>query len=71
MLAKAKPVRDAFTFSLGGLTAITPFVAAPAIADDLINKIQDEQLFPVRADPKRRLRPWFRRQRQAFEGNCA
>ena len=50
MSEKAKPVRDAFAFSLGGLTAITSFVAAPAIADDLINKIRDEQLFQLRED---------------------
>ena len=41
MFEKAKRVRDAFTFSLGGMTTIASFVAAPAIADDRINKIRD------------------------------
>jgi hypothetical protein len=44
MFEKAKPGRDAFTFSLGGITAIAPFVAAPAIAHDRINKIRDSRL---------------------------
>lgn len=44
MFEKAKPARDAFTFSLGGMTTIASFVAAPAIADDRINKIRDDRL---------------------------
>ena len=38
MFEKAKSGRDAFTFSLHGLTTIASFTAAPAIADDQINK---------------------------------
>ena len=44
MFEKAKRTRDAFTFSLGGMKTIASFVAAPAIADDRINKIRDAQL---------------------------
>ena len=44
MFEKAKRARDAFTFSLGGMTTIASFVAAPAIADDRINRIRDAQL---------------------------
>ncbi|MBT8090919.1 MAG: hypothetical protein KJO01_11990 [Gammaproteobacteria bacterium] len=44
MFNKAKPARDAFAFSLGGMTAKSSFVIAPAIADDRINKIRDERL---------------------------
>ncbi len=44
MGSKARPARDAFTFSLGGISAITSFVAAPAVADDLINRARDERL---------------------------
>jgi len=44
MFEKAKPGRDAFTFSLHGMTAIAPFSIAPAIADDRINKVRDERL---------------------------
>jgi len=36
-----KEVRDAFAFSLGGMTAITSFTAAPAIADDRIRQIRE------------------------------
>lgn len=50
MSNKAKPARDAFTFSLGGISAITSFVAAPAIADDLINKALDERLRRLQDD---------------------
>ena len=44
MFEKAKRTRAAFTFSLGGMTTIASFVAAPAIADDRINRIRDAQL---------------------------
>ena len=38
MFEKAKSGRDAFTFSLRGMKTIASFAAAPAIADDRINK---------------------------------
>ena len=41
MSEKRKKARDAFAFSLGGMTAHMPFVIAPAIADDRINRIRD------------------------------
>lgn len=44
MFEKAKSGRDAFTFSLHGMTTIAPFTPAPAIADDRINKAWDERL---------------------------
>ncbi len=44
MFEKAKPGRDAFTFSLQGMTTIASFAAAPAIADDRLNKVWDERL---------------------------
>lgn len=44
MFEKAKPARDAFKFSLGGMTAKSAFVIAPAIADDRLNKVWDERL---------------------------
>ena len=43
MFEKAKPARDAFKFSLGGMTAKSSFVIAPAIADDRLNKVWDER----------------------------
>ena len=38
MFEKAKSGRDAFTFSLGGMTTITSFTAAPAIDQDRLNR---------------------------------
>lgn len=44
MSEKAKPAYDAFTFSLGGMRAISSFVVAPAIAHDQINKAYDTRV---------------------------
>ena len=44
MFKKAESGRDAFTFSLHGLTTIASFTFAPAIAQDQINKAWDERL---------------------------
>ena len=44
MFEKAKPARDAFTFSLGGMNTISSFTIAPVIADDRLNKVWDERL---------------------------
>lgn len=44
MFEKAKSGRDAFTFSLRGMTAIASFSVYSAIADDRINQIIDERL---------------------------
>ena len=38
MFKKAESGRDAFTFSLHGLTTIASFTLAPAIADDRIGR---------------------------------
>ena len=43
MSKKAKPARDAFTFSLGGMSTKSPFVVLPAIAHDAMNKALDEK----------------------------
>lgn len=44
MFEKAKSGRDAFAFSLQGITTIASFTAAPAIADDRLNEVWDERL---------------------------
>lgn len=44
MFEKGKKKRDAFSFSLNGLTTISSFLAAPVVADDRINKIRDAHL---------------------------
>lgn len=56
MSEKAKSGRDAFTFSLGGMTAMAPFVAAPILADDRINRILDERRQQAREAHGPRLR---------------
>ena len=47
---KTKRARDAFTFSLGGMSTISSYVVAPAIADDHLNRHRDERLNRVRED---------------------
>ncbi len=44
MSTRDSKVRDAFSFSLSGMTAISSFLAAPVVADDRINKIRDAHL---------------------------
>ena len=43
MFEKARPVSDAFTFSLGGMATISSFAFAPAITGDRLNKALDER----------------------------
>jgi hypothetical protein len=70
MFEKAKPVRDAFTFSLGGMTTIASFVAVPAVADDRINKIRDERLKQAREARAPKPRGWLHSRRQVAH-ECA
>ena len=44
MTERTKRTRDAFTFSLGGMTTIASYTVAPAIAHDKINKALAERL---------------------------
>ena len=44
MFEKARSGRDAFTFSLQGMTTIASFTIAPAVAEDRINKAWDKRL---------------------------
>jgi len=44
MFSKDKKARDAFRFSLGGMTAISSVMAPPVVADDRINRIRDAHL---------------------------
>lgn len=43
MFNNAKPARDPFAFSLGGMAAIKSFAIAPIVADDRINRVWDER----------------------------
>lgn len=73
MSEKTKPVRDAFTFSLGGMNTISSFAVAPVIADDRINKMLDKRLSRAQEDQPDTAREigstwgrfWLRRRRQA------
>jgi hypothetical protein len=71
MLDKAKPARDAFTFSLGGMKTISSFIAAPAIADDQLNRDQNSRLKQAGRNRGRRPRIWTRIQRQTAHCDCA
>lgn len=44
MFEKATSGRDAFTFSLRGMTTVASYAIATAVADDRINKAWDERL---------------------------
>ena len=69
MFEKAKPGRDAFTFSLGGMNTISSFTIAPAIADDRINKIRDEHVRRAQDAHDENPRGWLKSRRQAAQ-NC-
>ncbi len=71
MFENPKKARDAFTFSLGGMNTISSFVAAPAVADDRINRIRDQRMSQRRSDADRKPRAWFRRFRPAHQGSGA
>lgn len=49
MFKKGTKVLDTFSFSLGGVSMASPFVAAPVIANDRINKIRDAHLSMLQA----------------------
>ena len=63
MTAKKMRMRDAFTFSLGGMSAKSPYILTPAVAHDRINKALDERLRQAQQDQPdtaRELSSWGR-----------
>ncbi len=50
MFGKARGARDAFKFSLGGMTTISSFVAPWAVTGDYINRAIDSRLAQARED---------------------
>lgn len=50
MIEKARSGRDAFAFSLKGMTTIASFTIAPAVADDCLNRAWSEKLGKPRTD---------------------
>jgi len=71
MFKNAKPARDAFTFSLGGMKTISSFVVAPAIADDQLNQDRNARLKRTGSDRNRKPRIWARIPRQTAHCDCA
>ena len=64
MYEKATSGRDAFTFSLRGITAIASFTPPTAIADDRLAKAWDERLSrhqQDQPDTTRELENWLAR----------
>lgn len=53
MFEKARLPRDAFAFSLRGLTTVAAYTVAPVIADDRISRIRDAQQNRSRATRSR------------------
>ena len=62
----AKPARDAFTFSLGGIRTIASVTLAPAIADDQMKQAQDDRGHRDNAS-----RRWRLGRRRAAVGACS
>ena len=50
MTEKTQRTRDAFTFSLAGMTTIASYTVAPAIAHDKINKALAERQRAIQED---------------------
>jgi len=71
MFNKAKVARDAFTFSLGGMTTIASFFPAQAIAHDRINRILDEQQAVARENRDCSPQPWLGGGRPVAQTDCA
>ena len=52
MFEKAKSGRDAFTFSLGGMTTIASFTVAPAVDQNRLNQAIDQRLGGMPQEPR-------------------
>lgn len=68
---RASSAADAYTLSLGGMTAIASFAAAPAIAADQINKLRDARMKEIRQIRKQAPRGWRHDHRLAAHSFCA
>ena len=53
-----KRPRDAFTFSLGGLSTFAMVAFAPTISDDRINRIRDQRLKQGRGGNRETPQSW-------------
>ena len=71
MYSKAKPALDAFTLSLGGMTAITSFIAAPAVASDRINQVRDARMKEAQEGRDRKPRLSLNSHWQSTQCHCA
>lgn len=71
MFKKDASARDAFTFSLGGLTTINSFVVAKAIADDRFTLNRDRRVNLDQPNTEWKQCLSFGRNRMAVQFNCA
>jgi hypothetical protein len=71
MLTTDKTRRDAFTLSLGGMTAIASFAFAPAIAHNRISKSRNSKPARADADHSRDCHSWQDAQGQDAHTSCA
>ncbi|MGB5245925.1 MAG: hypothetical protein WBM54_11125 [Woeseia sp.] len=71
MLKKDAKSRDAFTLSLGGMRTVAPFVFAPALPNDRINKIRDRQLQQAGKDRSHGRQNRQQGHGQTAQSNCA
>ena len=55
--------RDSFTFSLGGLSTVAMVAFSPAISDDRINRVRDQEM-KRRRDESPAKPPFWRRLRR-------
>ena len=51
MFERDKTARNSFAFSLGGLTTIASFVAAPSVDAERLNRTRDERQNQLRGAP--------------------
>ncbi|MGB5257191.1 MAG: hypothetical protein WBN44_08045 [Woeseiaceae bacterium] len=71
MFSQTQAARDAYTLSLGGMTAITSFVAAPVVAADRINAASDARVKVMRVRSSRASRRWQHANRPPAYWCCA
>lgn len=79
MYKQTRRVRDAFTFSLGGIRTISSFVTTPTVADNRINQAIAARLSQaenacqnhLHDEAERKPQWWFRRPRPTALSECA
>lgn len=70
MFKKDRPARDPFTFSLGGIPAVSSFAILPVIADDRIRQIRDRQAEEAQPNHDQSAHCWEGDQSHVAQANC-